>query len=474
MRMGWAARVIAAIVFMVLGDVLLRVDAPGLGVALFAGVLAVAIALRYGPRLLHASGWIVVWVLRALGAAVDESVLGKVLLFALAWVILAYAMLPECDGLFTALVRGISGGLRSLGAGVVDARRCTLVNERQLSRRNLRRMPIGVYLIPIALVGLFAFLLIPANLALASWLNVAVEGFQRFLSDYSLQRFSFWIATGCVIYGLLRFRASRRRALPAFVTHPAPSSDDERAMELRASLLTFAGLNALYVLANLSDLLYLWLNVKLPAGVTYAEYAHQGSYRLIVAVVLAALTVMVFFRLDAPGLNDRLARMLAYLFIAQNLGVLAGACRRLALYIDVYGLTRFRVAAFLWMLLVTIGFVLIVMKLAGRRRIAFLLRWNTVATVLLLSAVALGDVDGAISNWNVGRLEAGESKAVDVKYLRELGPGALPALRRLSLRTDSVGSRAKEILELRTTEERELMKRWQNWTWRRSKVLATE
>lgn len=470
--MGWALRVVLALVFAILGDVLLRVEAPGLGVAIFSLGLAGTLAVRYGGRLLRAGGWIAVWLILAIGAALDESTLGKVLLFALAWAILAYALLPDCDSLFTALVRGISSGLRSLGAGFIDSRRCTLINERQLARRNLRRMPLGVYLLPLGLISLFAFLLVPANLALARWLNLAVEGLQRFIADYSIGRFTYWLVTGCVVYGLLQFRASRRKIVAANNANSIEIPDAEQAMELRASLLTFAGLNALYILANLSDVLYLWLNVALPTGVTYAEYAHQGSYRLIVAVLLAALTVTAFFRLEAPSLYNRLARGLAYFFIAQNLLVLAGACRRLAFYIEVYGLTRFRISAFLWMLLVAIGFVLIVVKLAERRPLAFLFRWNTVATVLLLSAVALADIDGLIANWNVARLEAGESSAVDLAYLRELGPGALPALRRLSRRSDEIASRATKVLAIRTVEERSVQNRWQNWTWRRENLLA--
>jgi len=471
--MGWSLRVCLVLFFVILSDVLLRTESPGLGLAIFALALAATMALRYGARLLRAGAWNVLWLVLAAGSALDESALGKTLLFALAWAILAYTLLPECDSVFTALIRGTSSGLRSLGAGMADARLSTLVNERQLARRNLRRMPLSVYLVPLVLIGVFAFLMVPANLALAKWLNLAVESIQGFLADYNVRRFLFWLTSGCVVYGMLRFRASRRKITLATHANPPAVPLNEQAMELRACLLTFAGLNALYFLSNLSDILYLWLNVALPADVTYAEYAHQGSYRLIAAVVLAALTVTAFFRLHAPSLNSRSTRLLAYLFVAQNLLVLAGACRRLVLYIDVYGLTRFRVAAFLWMLLVTIGFVLIVIKLAGRRPLDFLLRWNTVATVLLLSVVALTDIDGAIANWNVARLEAGESNAVDLLYLRELGAGALPALQRLSRRTDETGTIATKVLAFRTMEERLLQNRWQSWTWRRRVSLPS-
>jgi len=473
-RMGWLLRVCLVFVFVILSDVLLRTEAPGLGLAIFALALAATMALRYRVQLLRAGAWNAMWLVLAAGSAFDESVLGKTLLFALAWGILAYTLLPECDSVFTAFIQGTSSGLRSLGAGMADAQRSTRVNERQLARRNLHRMPLSVYFVPLALIGVFAFLLVPANLALAKWLNLAFESILRFLADYNVSRFLFWLTSGCVVYGMLRFRTSRRKITPVTPADRLAVPVNEQAMELRACLLTFAGLNALYVLSNLSDILYLWLNVALPAGVTYAEYAHQGSYRLIVAVALAALTVTVFFRLNAPSLNNRTTRLLAYLFITQNLLVLAGACRRLGLYIDVYGLTRFRVAAFLWMLLVAIGFVLIVIKLARRRPLDFLLRWNTVATVLLLSVVALTDIDGAIANWNVARLEAGESGAVDLLYLRELGAGALPALQRLSLRPDETGTNATKVLALRTMEERQLQNRWQSWTWRRKMSLPSQ
>ena len=61
------------------------------------------------------------------------------------------------------------------------------------------------------------------------------------------------------------------------------------------------------------------------AEVTYSGYAHQGSNRLIVAVVLAAAMVAVFFHRDSLQASHKGARGLAHLLGVQNIIVLAGA-----------------------------------------------------------------------------------------------------------------------------------------------------
>jgi hypothetical protein len=271
------------------------------------------------------------------------------------------------------------------------------------------------------------------------------------------------------VYGLTRVRLNLRPR-PEKVPAPVDLSNPARQDELKACLMTFAGLNALYLAANAADLAFMWLQFKLPEGVTYSGFAHHGAYRLIGAVVLAAVTIAAFSRLRTIQSGHRWAKLLAYLFVAQNFLVLAGAARRLELYVDAYGLTRFRVAAALWLLLVTAGFVLLLVKLWKDKPFRFLLHSNTVAAVLLLTAVALADTDGFIADWNVNRWKR---ETIDLNYLGELDEGALPALARLThVPFPHIAHEARGILEARLKEERELQSRWTAWTWRRARAIA--
>ena len=55
-----------------------------------------------------------------------------------------------------------------------------------------------------------------------------------------------------------------------------------RAAILR-SLVVF---NALFAVQTLLDVVYLWGGVRLPDGLSYADYAHRGAYPLIATALL--------------------------------------------------------------------------------------------------------------------------------------------------------------------------------------------
>jgi hypothetical protein len=166
------------------------------------------------------------------------------------------------------------------------------------------------------------------------------------------------------------------------------------------------------------------------AGLTYAEYARQGFFQL---VVVAALTLGViagtawWARRDRAG-DTRLLRLLLGLLCLLTLVVLASALRRLTLYEDVFGLTHLRVtvhAAILWMAGL-FGLVLVAgVRMRGRwlPRAAVLLTAGAVVTFTLLNP------DGLIATRNVDRYE--ETGRIDLDYLRSLSPDAVPALSRL-------------------------------------------
>ncbi|MGG6546056.1 UNVERIFIED_CONTAM: DUF4173 domain-containing protein, partial [Prevotella sp. 15_C9] len=103
---------------------------------------------------------------------------------------------------------------------------------------------------------------------------------------------------------------------------------------------------------------------------------------------------------------------------------------RLRLYIETYSLTHLRVAAFIWMGLVTIGLVLIVARMVLERSI----RWLLTANLAVLSAVLYGccfvNFPSLIGRYNVmhSREISHQGTSLDVSYLIDLGPQALPAI----------------------------------------------
>ena len=99
--------------------------------------------------------------------------------------------------------------------------------------------------------------------------------------------------------------------------------------------------------------------------------------------LLAAAFVLTAMRPGGPAEASRIIRPLVYLFVAQNVMLVASSIQRLHLYVEIYLLTYWRIAAFVWMLLVAIGLVLIVARIVlASARDEWLIRMNMISAGL--------------------------------------------------------------------------------------------
>ena len=102
------------------------------------------------------------------------------------------------------------------------------------------------------------------------------------------------------------------------VDDAAPAEEPNReflgAPEILRSLILF---NLLFAVQTVLDLIFLWGNAGLPAGISYADYAHRGAYPLIATALLAAAFVLVAMRPGGPAEKSPVIRPLVYVFVAQ-------------------------------------------------------------------------------------------------------------------------------------------------------------
>jgi hypothetical protein len=170
--------------------------------------------------------------------------------------------------------------------------------------------------------------------------------------------------------------------------------------------------------------------VALPASLTYAAYAHRGAYPLIATALLAAVFVLAAMRPGGPAEKSKVIRPLVYLWVGQNILLVASSILRLDLYVDIYMLTYWRITAFIWMGLVALGLVLIVARIALDRSNRWLVGANLIALTIVLYSVSLVNFDAFIADYNLTHSSemAGKGVKIDANYLLTLGPQALPAL----------------------------------------------
>ncbi|MEV0619410.1 DUF4153 domain-containing protein [Nonomuraea sp. NPDC050404] len=168
------------------------------------------------------------------------------------------------------------------------------------------------------------------------------------------------------------------------------------------------------------------------AGLTYAEYARQGFFQLVVVsvFVLAIVAIVAGVLRVERGERWLLAALLGVL-CGLTMVILASALHRMNLYTDAYGLSRLRlsVQATVWWL----GALFALVLLAGAARLTgrgsgWLPRTIVLVTGLSLSLFAFVNPDLRVAETQV---QVRGVTNMDSDYLGDLGAEAVPALDRL-------------------------------------------
>lgn len=292
---------------------------------------------------------------------------------------------------------------------------------------------IALWLLPAALGTVFVALFAAANPVIEQWVSLLNP---KLILDYvSIRRVLFWILMLALVWPFIHVRWRRKKiaiTTQTDVAEPEPlapfiSPEFLGPSTILRSLILF---NLLFAAQSVLDGIYLWGHVALPDNLTYAAYAHRGAYPLIATALLAAAFVLAAMRPGGPAEKSRVIRPLVYLWVGQNVLLVASSILRLDLYVDVYMLTYWRIAAFIWMGLVALGLILIVARIMLDRSNEWLVSVNLIALAVVLYGCSLVNFDAFIANYNVAhsREASGNGVQIDVNYLLTLGPQALPAI----------------------------------------------
>ena len=445
-------------------------DAAGATLGVFVlALLLTALALRPDLRRSRAAlvaaaaaGWFGFWLVD------DPGPLGLVL----AWIALTMAvLLPKAaafgNGLRWALrlfLHGLATPIRPLQ----DLGRLARVRRRSPERLNLWSLA-STLILPVLGTGVFLLLFTAANPLIES----ALSGLDPLaILRFSPLRLFFWGFIGLLTWRLLSPRLMLRgRAVQSDVDWL-----DVPGVGTASVTVSLVAFNALFALQNGLDLAFLWSGAPLPEGMTLAQYAHRGAYPLIGTALLAGAFVLVTTRPGTQMGQNRLIRRLVYLWIAQNLFLVASTMLRTIDYIEAYLLTELRIEALIWMALVGVGLVLICLRLALGRSSVWLINANMAAAALVLGASAAIDYDRIAAGWNVrhAREVGGRGSAIDLCYLGQMTDSALLPLIELESRPlpPELRGRVSWLRNLATQRLEARQADWQGWDWRGARRLA--
>jgi hypothetical protein len=325
------------------------------------------------------------------------------------------------------------------------------------------------WIVPLGLGAVFLLLFANANPLIESFLS-AID-LSRLLAQVNVSRVMLWLLFVVLVWPFVFLR--RTAALKTITKEIVAGSSDISDIELPATLLNRAAIlrslvlfNAMFAVQTVLDLTYLWGSAALPAGMTHASYAHRGAYPLIATALLAAAFVIIALKPGSDTERSRTIRLLVFAWIAQNVLLVLSSILRLDLYVEVYSLSYWRLAAGLWMGLVAFGLVLIVARIALGRSNRWLVGMNAAALAVTLYAVSLVNLPAFIANYNVdhSRELDGKGSSLDAFYILSLGPHALPAIDRYVAKTSTI---TQPLAPTYTANLRRLhldrMKDWRAW-----------
>ncbi|OPY99484.1 hypothetical protein A5906_27680 [Bradyrhizobium sacchari] len=292
---------------------------------------------------------------------------------------------------------------------------------------------IALWLLPVTLGTVFVALFAAANPVIEQWMSLLNP---KVIFEYvSVRRVLFWITMLALVWPFIHVRWRRKTMVTATGADgpvPPPLSPPVSAEFLGPStiLRSLTLFNLLFAAQSILDGIYLWGHVALPDNMTYAAYAHRGAYPLIVTALLAAAFVLVAMRPGGPAEKSQVIRLLVYLWVGQNVLLVASSILRLDLYVGIYMLTYWRIAAFIWMGLVALGLILIVARIALNRSNQWLVCANLIALTIALYSASLVNFDAFIADYNLKHSSemGGNGVKIDANYLLTLGPQALPAI----------------------------------------------
>ncbi len=483
----WSTRTLAGAatlaVLVVLADLLFWPHEPGISVAIFFFALNVGIVALHRDKL-RARATAILLVVAVLGCLPLVETLSPLgLLSALATSsLLALGIsgkLPRFEDWFGAFTRfGVLAPVRLIDDGI------RVLGEAGRQKLGGKVVRLGlVWVVPLLCAAVFVWLFTAAN-------PIFEAGLRAIRLDQLLQLLNPWRV---VLWGLVAMLAWPLLApkLLAWTplaemqgpVRPRAESLVFGATAIRNSLIVF---NALFAVQTAMDLLFLWGGLRLPEGMSHADYAHRGAYPLIVTAVLAGAFVLAAMRRNGPGRTSPLIRTLVYLWIGQNVWLVISSILRLKLYVEAYQLSELRIGSGIWMALVAVGLVLIVFKIVGDRSNKWLVMANTVALAVTLYGVSWLNFPAVISRYNVehSREVTGEGLPLDFTYMGELGPEVIPALdvflttavfaspetlKSFAIMRDNLAD-AVIFRDVSAHDYHVFSEDWQSWTWRSDRL----
>lgn len=331
------------------------------------------------------------------------------------------------------------------------------------SARALLALRVVVLTVPLLVV--FGLLFKAADAVFASQVDRVID-----LNFDGVGPHVFWLIFGFVI-AAAALTTSVAVTLPDDIEVALPEHHRLGRVEVAIALGLLSTLFALFVAVQVRYLFGGEDAVTSSIDLTYAQYAREGFFQLVVAsLLLLPVLAGIDWARRRDVYSSRLFLAFSITLVALLFVIMASAWQRLAIYRDAFGLTesRFYAAATLpWLAVALVWFLVSV----ARRRMEHFLAGAALLAVSVLLALTALNPDGLIARTNLSRLDDG--RPFDATYASILSADAIPTLIE---RLDTLPAAEQCILATairdRQSADNDGLRSW-NWSRSRASRLTT-
>ncbi len=265
------------------------------------------------------------------------------------------------------------------------------------------------------LVLILTVLLASSDAVFADWLGDLFKLLdERFVADILLRLFLFVPVAPFVASIIFSYKNKR------FYSGNGGASAESKPLLIPAipAITILALVNALYLVFAIVQSVYMfgaWAG-ELPDGLTYAEYARSGFFELAFVSAINAIMILVSIRYtNRSAGTGMVVRIFAMLLIVLSFVQLASAFRRMALYIEAYGLSEDRYLVSGFMILMGALFIMLAVREFVEKLPLF--KSALLAGILALLLINFSVPGYRVASHNIDRYLSGDLDRLDAKYL---------------------------------------------------------
>lgn len=260
--------------------------------------------------------------------------------------------------------------------------------------------------------------------------------------------------------------------------------------EYRIALLTFGLLNLLLLIVNWLDLNWIYWNFEVPENFNLKQFVHEGTWVFLLSIFISIGLVLYFFRGSLHFYpNNRWLKVLAKVWIAQNVFLMLSVFLRNFHYINYHGLATKRLGMIAFLSMTLFGLLTLWIKVSKEKNAYFLIKSNTWFIFFCLLGMSSFHWDRFILNYNLNHSNPAE---IDIDHYLSLDPVLVPeiieALPKIEKQMEA--HKKNKIIWVEHLDiqkfEKKLMNRasyykdliepfhWQAWNWNDNQFLKRE